>query len=289
MKLFDSHCHLDDAAFDGDFQAVVSRMRKVGVHCAVVVGVNEESSRKAVRRAEDFQGLFASVGVHPHDADSCSHRVVDRLRRLAEGAKVKAWGEIGLDYNRMYSPKKTQETWMANQLDAARSLDLPVIFHERDSGGRFLELLRAHSPDGVEGVVHCFSGNRSELDAYLDMGLHIGVTGIITVRGRGAALRELVRQIPEERLLVETDAPYLTPVPERNRHRRNEPAFVRSVLLKLAEARQAEPEALAEVVWKNTCRLFGVTENTPDIQSTSSETGPNRQGANVGVKFRNSP
>jgi TatD DNase family protein len=260
MKLFDSHCHLDDDVFDLDFQAVVSRMKNAGVLGAVVVGVNEESSRKAVRRAESCPGLLASVGVHPHDAKSCSDAVVDRLQRMAAHPRVKAWGEIGLDFNRMFSPKTDQEKWMTVQLETARSLGLPVVFHERDSGGRFLELLRAHTPGGISGVVHCFSGSLSELEAYLDLGLHIGITGILTVWGRGAALRELAVRIPLERLLVETDAPYLTPVPERNRHRRNEPAFVRSVLLRLAEVRQEDPEMLAEAVWNNTCGLFGVTE-----------------------------
>lgn len=263
MKLFDSHCHLDDKVFDGDWDEVLLRMREAGVRRAMLVGVNVDSSRKAVRRAETEAGLYASVGVHPHDARSCSGAVIAELRRLGGSGKVKAWGEIGLDFNRMYAPRRDQEAWMAVQLETAGELGLPVIFHERDSGGRFLELLRAHRPKGLEGVVHCFSGSEPELDAYLELGLHIGITGILTVRGRGAALRGMVPRIPRERLLVETDAPWLTPVPERNRQRRNEPAFVRSVLLRLAEVRGEDAEELAEAVWSNTCRLFGVEERVP--------------------------
>ena len=144
------------------------------------------------------------------------------------------------------------------QLETADELDLPLIFHERDSGGRFLELLRSRPRAGRKGVVHCFSGDDGELDAYLSMGLHIGVTGILTMQQRGAELRRMVVRIPADRLLVETDAPYLTPAPQKNRTRRNEPAFVKSTLLCLAEVRGDAPAALAASLWENTCRLFNL-------------------------------
>jgi TatD DNase family protein len=188
------------------------------------------------------------------------------LTRLAAQPGVKAWGETGLDFNRMFSPREEQERWFARQMEAALALALPLILHERDSQGRLLEMLRDLPSQNAGGVVHCFSGNRRELEGYLDLGLCIGITGVITMGARGAELRELVRLVPEDRLLVETDAPYLTPAPERNRHRRNEPAFVRAVLLKLAEARGQEPAVLAETIWANTCRLFGIENlsgNTP--------------------------
>lgn len=156
----------------------------------------------------------------------------------------------------MFSPREDQERCLRRQLEIADDLDLPLIFHERDSEGRFLEMLRERYPNGREGVVHCFSGTEAEMFAYLDLGLHIGITGILTVKGRGAELREMAPKIPADRILVETDAPYLTPVPERNKHLRNEPAFVRTTLLRLADVREEEPEALAETVWENTCRLF---------------------------------
>ena len=160
------------------------------------------------------------------------------LEKLAGRPKVLAWGEIGLDFNRMHSPREIQEKWLIRQLAAADSLDLPVIFHERESGGRLLDILKQCHRHPGNGVIHCFSGTRPELLQYLDLGYHIGITGILTIQSRGADLRKLATEIPRNRILIETDAPYLTPAPEKNHARRNEPAFVRSVLLKLAASAQ---------------------------------------------------
>lgn len=260
MILFDSHCHLDDAVFEADLEAVLERMEAVGVKAAMVVGVDQASSAKAVRLALAHAPLYAAVGFHPHDAKACDEQALAALVELAACEKVKAWGEIGLDFNRMFSPRQVQEQWLVRQLEAAGQLGLPVIFHERDSNGRLIEILKAHPlPDG-RGVVHCFSGNRNELRHYLDMGLAIGITGILTHKTRGTQLRELARTIPADRILIETDAPYLTPSPQRNAHRRNEPAFVATVLAKLAAVRNEDPVALAEVIWTNTCRVFGIAD-----------------------------
>ena len=231
MKIFDSHCHLDDPAFLKDFPDVLARMKRSGVEAAIIVGADRKSSERAFKLAQRESFLFASVGIHPHDAKSCSSEDIKSLKKLAASDRVKAWGEIGLDYNRMFSPSEIQEKWFVRQLEAADELGLPVIFHERDSRGRFLHIVESMSRNGRKGVVHCFSGTPDELEAYLGLGLHIGITGILTIQGRGAPLREMVTGIPRDRLLVETDAPYLTPTPERNRYRRNEPAFVRTVLL----------------------------------------------------------
>lgn len=258
MKLFDSHCHLTDQSYAADFDRVLSRMADAGVDAAMLVGINREDSEKTVRLAASRPGFYASVGVHPHDAERCSEETLAALKALAGHPKVRAWGETGLDFNRMFSPRDMQELWFLRQLETADDLGLPLIFHERDSGGRFLELLKATHRKGRRGVIHCFSGNRKELDAYLDLGYHIGVTGILTIQKRGADLRAMVPRIPADRLLVETDAPYLTPAPQKNRTRRNEPAFVASTLLKLAEIRGEDPEALAAATWNNACRLFGV-------------------------------
>ena len=198
------------------------------------------------------------MGVHPHDVKNCNESILEELVHLAQNKEVRAWGEIGLDFNRMYSARQDQEKWLHRQLEIAGQLDLPMIFHERDSNGRFLEMLKINCGPVVNGVVHCFSGTREELRHYLDLGLHIGITGIITMKSRGVPLREMVPAIPADRLLIETDAPYLTPSPERNRHRRNEPAFVKSVLLKLAEVRETDPEEMAQLVWENTCSLYNL-------------------------------
>ncbi|MEN8246108.1 MAG: TatD family hydrolase [Thermodesulfobacteriota bacterium] len=258
LNLFDSHCHLDDRSYFKDLKAVFQNAQEAGVREMLTVGVDLNSSQRAVEMAESIRGVYASVGVHPHDARSCGDTVIEALTALAGKKAVRAWGEIGLDFNRMYSPREDQEKWFVRQLQAADSLDLPLIFHERDSQGRFLEILESHLNPKSNGVVHCFSGNAADLSAYLDMGLYIGVTGIVTIKTRGADLRKLVPQIPLNRLLIETDAPYLTPAPQKNKARRNEPAFVKSVLLKLADVRQEDPVMLAEATTANARRLFNI-------------------------------
>jgi TatD DNase family protein len=260
MNLFDSHCHLDDPSYQSDLVAVLDRARAAGVSRMMTIGVTLKTSHRAVDLAKTRPGVYASVGVHPHDAHECSEAILGRLIALARSPEVRAWGETGLDFNRMHSPRDEQEKWFVSQLETARELGLPMIFHERDSRGRFLELLQACPPPAGDAVIHCFSGTRSELTRYLDMGYYIGITGIVTLKERGEPLRRLVPLIPSDQLLVETDAPYLTPEPERRRARRNEPAFVRSVLLKLAEVRGEDPAELARIVFENACRLYRIED-----------------------------
>ncbi len=257
MKLFDSHCHLDDRSYQKDFASVLDRTRTAGVEKIMVVGTTDKSSHEVVSIAEAHENLYASIGIHPHDAKDCTEEKLRFIHALAKSDKVCAWGEIGLDFNRMYSPRADQEKWLVRQLEIADDLDLPIIFHERDSNGRLLEIL-AGADKERKGVVHCFSGDRNELEQYLDLGLNIGITGILTHKERGKQLRDLIQYIPQNRILIETDAPYLTPTPERNKFRRNEPAFVRSVFLKLIEVLDADPEPLAETIWDNTCWLFHI-------------------------------
>jgi TatD DNase family protein len=263
MNLFDSHCHLDDSSYQDDLDEVLIRARAAGVAHMMTIGVTLRTSRLAVELAEKQPGVYASVGVHPHDAHECSDEILNQLIALTRHPEVRAWGETGLDFNRMHSPREEQEKWFVHQLETAVDLGLPMIFHERDSQGRFLELLQSCPPPAGAAVIHCFSGTRAELTRYLDMGYYIGITGIVTLKERGGFLRRLVPLIPSDRLLVETDAPYLTPQPQRRRLRRNEPAFVRSVLLKLAEVRRADSAELAQIVFENTCRLYRIESKKP--------------------------
>jgi TatD DNase family protein len=258
MRLFDSHCHLDDRAFDKDLDDVIHRMHEAGIESAMTIGTTFERCVKGVAIAESTPGVYASVGIHPHDAKSCNEDALKTLKTLAESSNVRAWGEVGLDFNRMFSPRDVQEKWLIRQLEISNEMKLPVIFHERDSNGRLIEILKSHFSTGQTGVVHCFSGSEDELKQYLDLGLYIGITGILTIKGRGSDLRKMAPLIPVDRILIETDAPYLTPTPERNHTHRNEPAFVRSVLFKLAKVRQEDPTSLAETLWSNTCRLYGI-------------------------------
>ena len=258
MQLFDSHCHLDDKSYDKDVDKVIERANDNGVSAIMTVGTDKNSSTKAVALAKSHSGLYASVGIHPHNAKDCSEQILSYLIKLTKSKKVRAWGEIGLDFNRMYSPREDQEKWFVRQLEIAGELGLPVIFHERNSNGRLLEILKEKRGKERKGVIHCFSGNKSELYQYIELGFYIGITGILTIKSRGAELRKLAPLIPADRILVETDAPYLTPAPEKNRTKRNEPAFVRSVLLKLAEVRKDNPEELAATIWENTCKLYNL-------------------------------
>jgi TatD DNase family protein len=225
----------------------------------MTIGTTFERCVKGVAIAESIPGVYAAVGIHPHDAKSCDEDVLKTLKNFAGDSSVRAWGEIGLDFNRMFSPKNIQERWLIRQLEISNEMKLPVIFHERDSNGRLIDILKSHFTTGQNGVVHCFSGSEDELKQYLDLGLYIGITGILTIKGRGSDLRKMAPLIPGDRILIETDAPYLTPTPERNHTQRNEPAFVRSVLLKLANVRREDPASLAETLWNNTCQLYGVT------------------------------
>lgn len=258
MILFDSHCHIDDPCFEQDMEAMFDRAVDAGVRAMAIAGVNADTAQKAVDIAARYDHVITAVGIHPHDAADCSPDTLDGLIRLAkEKDCVKAWGETGLDFNRMFSPQKDQEACLKSQLAIAGDLDLPLIFHERDSRGRFYEIVRSDGPASRKGVIHCFSGTQEEMFQYLDLGYHIGITGILTIQKRGRLLRELAPLIPEDRILIETDAPYLTPTPQKNKVRRNEPAFVASVLATLARVRNQDPEDLAVTIFNNTNRFFG--------------------------------
>jgi TatD DNase family protein len=267
MKLFDSHCHIDDKVYENDILEVMDRARGEQVRGIMIVGVDLPTSLKAISIArdkkisipKDHPFMITSVGIHPHDAANCSPKDLEELKQLATKHNcVKAWGETGLDFNRMHSSQKDQESCFSSQLNLAGEMDLPLIFHERDSNGRFYDILKSEGPKARKGVVHCFSGTRQEMFKYLDLGYHIGITGILTIQKRGEYLREIAPLIPEDKILIETDAPYLTPAPQKNKFRRNEPAFVKSVLLRLAQIRQTDPEKLAETIFQNTLKFYGV-------------------------------
>ncbi len=259
MILFDSHSHIDDKAYQDDLDEVLERAEKENVQAIMIAGIDVDSSLRAAELASGHTGIVTSVGIHPHEAQNWSAEKIEKLVNIAEKYScVKAWGEIGLDFNRMFSPVKDQEACFIAQLEAAQDLDLPLICHERDSSGRFYELLKRFGPESRKGVIHCFSGTQKEMFSYLDLGYHIGITGIVTHKKRGEYLRKLVPMIPEDRILIETDCPYLTPSPVRNRIRRNEPCFVKLVLLKLAEVRNTDPDRLSQVIFDNTRKLYGI-------------------------------
>jgi TatD DNase family protein len=253
LSLIDSHAHLDDRAFAKDRAAVIARCFEASIG-VITIGADLRSSREAVRLAERHRGIWATVGVHPHDAKTLTADVLAELAALAGGAV--GIGEVGLDYYRDLSPRDAQRRAFAEQLALARRLDLPIAIHDRASTGDLLAILREGSPTH-RGVVHSFLGDRALAETFLDLGLHLGIGGPITFP-KNRALREAVRAIPLDRILLETDSPYLTPVPYRGR--RNEPVYVRYVGEVVGEIKGLPPGEVASETRENAERLFALTD-----------------------------
>jgi len=254
MDLVDTHCHLDFPQFDADRAAVWERAGAAGVIVLIDPGTDLPSSRRAISLAEQHQGIYAAVGVHPHDAASLDEPALAELRRLAAHPKVVAIGEIGLDYARDLSPRDRQRAAFEAQLGLAAELSLPVIVHQREAAADVLAALRgwAGQPE-PGGVLHAFSGDLDMARQAVDWGFYIGIAGPLTFTN-ARQLPEIAGWAPAGRLLLETDAPYLTPHPHRGQ--RNEPAYLRLTAQRLAELRRISPDELARQVTDNARRLF---------------------------------
>jgi TatD DNase family protein len=251
MRLIDSHAHLDDRAFAKDRAAVIARCFEASIG-VITIGADLRSSREAVRLAERHRGIWATVGVHPHDAKTVNTHVLGELEELAKHAV--AIGEIGLDYYRDLSPRDVQRQVFAEQLALAERLDLPVAIHNRESTDDLLATLRERGHTH-RGVIHSFLGDRALAETFLGLGFHLGIGGPITFPKNGT-LRHAVKAIPLERILLETDSPYLTPVPYRGR--RNEPAYAHYAAEAIAEIKGIAAEDVACRTTENTERLFGL-------------------------------
>ena len=255
MRLIDTHAHLDAGEFRRDREAVVARAfsEKVGV---VTVGVDLPSSEATVSLAGRYRFVWAAVGVHPHEAKTVNAGVLDRLLELTRLDKVVAVGEIGLDYYRDLSAREVQQRVFREQLELAYKLSLPVIIHDRASTDDLLAILQEKGAD-YRGVVHSFLGDRELAKEFLALGFHLGIGGPITF-SQNKALRDAVKAMPMERILLETDCPYLTPVPYRGK--RNEPVYVRFVAHQIAEVKSVGTEVVAKQTTENARRLFGLPD-----------------------------
>jgi len=259
--LVDSHCHLDLPQFDADRDAVIARMAESGVRYAVNPGVDLPSSRAAVALAlRQRECIYAAVGIHPHEAKTLDAVALKELEQLATSPRVVAVGEIGLDYYRDLSPRDVQRRAFVAQLELAAELDLPVIVHDREAHDDVLALLSDwHSTLDIRrstlGVLHSFSGDVAMAEQVVALGFFIGVSGPVTYRNADR-LRDVVRAVPLDRLLIETDAPYLTPLPRRGQ--RNEPAYVSIVAQAVADVRGVTLEQVAAQTTANACVLFGL-------------------------------
>lgn len=254
MKLFDSHCHLDDEKFNEDRAETIARLREGGVERCVCVGSDLPSSRRCVALAEQYPFIYAAAGVHPHEAKDAPADYLDQLKTLLAHPKVMALGEIGLDYYYDLSPRDVQKRVVQEQLDLACETDMPVIFHIRDAHGDMFDILRSRSRLPA-GVIHCCSASAEMVREYLKMGFYISFAGPITFKNAAGPV-SASQAVPLDRLLIETDSPYLAPVPLRGR--RNEPANVRYVLEKQAEIHGVPPEELADITFRNACALYRI-------------------------------
>ncbi|MBT0653888.1 TatD family hydrolase [Geomobilimonas luticola] len=256
VTLIDSHAHIYGKEFHADFAEMLQRAADAGVSHIITVGADLESSRQACDLATSYEQIHCAVGIHPHDADRVTDKCYEVVRELAtQHPKVVAIGEIGLDFYRDRSPRDVQETVFRRFIRLARELSLPVIVHDRDAHDRVMAILREEKAEEVGGVLHCFSGDLAMARECVEMGFYISIPGTVTYPGN-EALREVVRGIKIEHLLVETDCPYLTPVPHRGK--RNEPAHVRLTAEKVAEVKGLSLEDVGRITSLNTHRLFGI-------------------------------
>ncbi len=274
--LVDSHCHLQDPKFDGEHEAVVRRSREAGVSALVVVGYDLESSRRAVEMADSFENIYATVGIHPHDAKTLTPAEIDALARFAEKPCVVAIGEIGLDFYRNLSPPARQRDAFREQLQLARSLRLPIVVHARDADEETFETLADHTrsvaplwpEDRPLGAMHCFAGDLTLALRYTEIGFLISIAGTVTYPS-AEKTRAVARGVPLGSMVVETDAPYLTP--QSKRGQRNEPAYIAETLEQIAALRGQPFSQVANSTAAAAARLFGLENITEPAVEAAGE------------------
>lgn len=256
MRLFDSHCHISDEAFDADRDALISSIRDSRVELCVDVGSDLASSEKCAETADKYDLVYAAAGCHPHEAKDFSEEKLESVVKLLERPKVKAFGEIGLDYHYDFSPREEQRYWFARQLEAAKEAGVPIIIHSREAEEDTLRILKESGVFGRNRVVlHCFSGGAELARRYVKLGADISIAGPVTFRNARRPV-EVVRDTPMERLLIETDSPYMAPVPFRGQV--NTPVLVEEIARKFAEIKGLTLEEVAEATYLNARDFFAI-------------------------------
>lgn len=255
--LIDSHAHLDMEDFERDREAILDRALDGGITHIISIGTDLSSSIKALELAKKYDFVFATVGYHPHNATNMDQGLLRTLEKLVSEPKIVAWGEIGLDFYRRYSPPDRQMEAFRRQLQMAMDLDLPVIIHDRDAHREVLTILQETEKREKRGVIHCFSGTYDMAMALIKMGFYISIPGTVTYKNV-PYIQEVASGIPLERMLVETDAPFLAPVPKRGK--RNEPLYVTYTAQKIAELRGTDFQEVARQTSENAKRLFNLPE-----------------------------
>ena len=254
-KLFDTHAHLDDKQYDEDREEMLARARAAGVEYLVNIGGSIGSSRRSVKLAEAHDFIYCATGIHPHDASTATPQVLQEIEAMQSHPKCLALGEIGLDYHYDFSPRDVQRDVFYKQMELARRLNRKVIIHSREATEDTLAILRQF-PE-VTGVVHCYSGSLETAKILVDMGYILSFTGVITYKNAVKSV-EVVKWLPLDKLMAETDAPYLTPVPYRGK--RNESAYVSFVIEKMAEIKGLSYEEMARITYENGKQFYGITD-----------------------------
>lgn len=252
--LFDTHAHFDDSQFDNDRDAAIESLKDFGVTNVVNIGADMQGSFDSIALAERYDFIYATVGVHPHEVENLTEDDIDTLRNLAKHPKVKAIGEIGLDYHyEDGTSPQMQRKWFIRQLDLAKELNMPVVIHDRESKGECLEILKEHNISN--GVVHCFSGSAETAKEILKLGMMISFTGVLTFKNARRAI-EACAEVPIERLMIETDCPYMAPEPHRGE--RNFSGYVEFVARKIAEIKGMTFDDVAKITTENAKRFYGI-------------------------------
>ena len=255
MQIIDSHCHVDSPQFHADREAVIDRALAAGVECMLAIGSGDgpPDLEAGIRLADKHDAFLASIGVHPHDASKVTSETYRHLEQLTRHPKVVAFGEIGLDYHYDHSPRQVQHDVFIQQMRLASDARKPIIIHTREAWADTFALLQQHwAPTGLGGIIHCFSEGPTEAQQALSIGFHISIAGVVTFP-KALALQEAARTVPADRLLIETDAPFLAPVPHRGK--RNEPSYVLETAKQLARLRGVTIEEIAQTTANNFRRL----------------------------------
>ena len=254
---FDSHSHLDASQFDDDRELMIKRTQLNQIDFVLNPGADLPSSQKAVELANLYPFIYAAVGIHPHDVEMMTEEMLSEIETLAQNPKVKAIGEIGLDYYRDLSPRELQKKWFIEQLRLAKKLNLPVVIHDRDANEDVLKILKEERQFETGVLMHCYSGSKELALQYVKLGAYISIAGPLTYKNARKTV-EVVEAVPVDRLMIETDAPYLTPEPYRGK--RNEPMYVRHTCQRMANIKGVYLEEMAQITKENAMRFFNINE-----------------------------
>jgi TatD DNase family protein len=253
VMLIDSHSHLEMPEFKKDLEAVIQRAKESGVGYIFTVGTEKKDWTRALEIAHSHPSVYAILGVHPHNVKEIDDRTYSTLRDLCRDGKVRAYGEIGLDFYRDLSPRAVQLMRFREQIGLAKELELPIVVHDREAHQETLEILKSEKAEKCGGIIHCFSGDYEMAKECIEMGFYISIPGTVTFKNTGG-FQEIIKRLPLESLLIETDAPFLAPVPFRGK--RNEPSYVRYTAQKVAEIKKISFEKVAEATTENALRVY---------------------------------